>query len=284
MRFAYERIVMNKNFLVVIFVLVIAAVTADAQVVLDGTMGAIGEVTGPLYDIKETYGQKAGANLFHSFSQFDINTGETANFGVSSDVQNIISRVTGGSSSWIDGTLQSTISGTSEISGANLYLLNPSGVLFGPNATLNLGGSFHVSTADYLRMGENERFYAVQDTAVLSVAPPTAFGFLSEDVKKITFQGPEEKSLTVSEGKTISLIGGNIEITGTSLNAPEGRINIAGAASSGEAVLTESGIDILSFQKLGTITISDNALIQVSGKGSGDIFIRGGIFLPRTVL
>ena len=90
-----------------------------------------------------------GNNLFHSFGQFNVQTGESATFTGSSTVENVIGRVTGGQQSLIDGQLRS------EMPQANLYLLNPSGVLFGPNATLDVPGSFHVSTADYLKLGDN---------------------------------------------------------------------------------------------------------------------------------
>lgn len=200
-----------------------------AQVVLDGTMGTSGQITGPNYDIKSEYGRQAGTNLFHSFDQFDINRGEIANFGVSPAIQNIISRVTGGQS-WIDGTLRSTLSGTSDISGANLYLLNPAGLMFGPNAALDIGGSFHAGTGDYLRMGETERFYAAQYNEVLSAAPPSAFGFLDSDPAPISVGGGEVKmteedwenrqrdnppGLRVRDGQTVSIIGGSIEIRNT---------------------------------------------------------------------
>ncbi len=275
---------------------------AHADVMLDGTMGTAGQITGPVYDIKAEYGQQAGANLFHSFRQFDINSGETADFRVSADINNIISRVTGGSHSWVDGTLCSTLSGTAEISGANLYLLNPAGVMFGPHASLNIGGSFHVSTADYLRMGETGRFYAAPGNDMLSLEPPVAFGFLDNDIALISFEGKGEieqadwdenpAGLSVSEGKSISVIGGDIEITGTyyqyndvgipvgNLNAPEGRINMASVASPGEVIPVKSDLNVSS-GKLGNIKISDYSLIKVSGEGSGNIYIRSGVFFAE---
>ncbi len=186
---------------------------------LDGTVGNAGQLrlSGPDYDIRADHGQQAGPNLFHSFRQFNIHSGESATFTGPNSVQNIISRVTDGNTSWIDGRLGSTIPG------ADLYLLNPAGVMFGANASLDLSGSFHVSTADYLRLGENEHFDAMpQQNGVLSVATPTAFGFLDNDVAPISVEGRGEISeeewknnrtgLHVSEERTISLIGGDVEM------------------------------------------------------------------------
>ncbi|MDM8551054.1 filamentous hemagglutinin N-terminal domain-containing protein [Desulfobacterales bacterium HSG2] len=225
MKFALQSVI-------IIFVLAITAIPVHSDgmhprgIQLDGTLGNAGklDLPGPNYDIKAEYGQQAGTNLFHSFHQFNIHSDETATFSGPSSVQNIISRVTGGDPSWIDGTLRSAISG------ADLYLLNPAGMMFGPNAALDLGGSFHASTADYLRLGENEHFYAMPPkNELLSVAALTAFGFLdNEDLRdsgnpgSLTVEGRGEITeeewndnpggLHVSEGETISLIGGNIEI------------------------------------------------------------------------
>ncbi len=274
-----------------------------AQVILDGSMGTHTRLHGPDYEIKAGYGQQRGANLFHSFQAFSINTDESATFSGPATVRNIISRVTGGNRSWIDGELRSTIAG------ADLYLLNPAGMMFGANASLDISGSFHVSTADYLRMEGDERFYAsARQGEVLSAESPTAFGFLDSDTALISFQGNKyekagdiPKGLAVPEGETISVIGGDIEITGSyylketplpdggsntedipggGLNAPEGQVNIAAIASEGEFVLNneaDANPDFSSFEKMGNITL-DHSLINVSGKGSGNIFIRGGEF------
>ncbi len=186
---------------------------------LDGTVGSAGalDLPGPDYDIRAEYGQQAGANLFHSFHQFNIHSDESATFTGPDSVRNIISRVTGGSASWIDGRL------TSAISGADLFMLNPAGVMFGKNAAVDLSGSFHVSTADYLRFGENDRFYSTPHANdVLSVAAPAAFGFLNSDISPITFEGgevtdPDDENhavIRVPEGGTVSVIAGDIEMRG----------------------------------------------------------------------
>src|SRR3712207_2823227 len=146
---------------------------SHAQITLDGSLGPPGSLMGPHYTIPAEVGQIRGSNLFHSFGQFNVPTGGSATFTGPATITNILSRVTGGQPSSIDGTLRS------EILGANLYVLNPSGVLFGPNARLDVSGSLHVSTADYLRLADGARFSArLSETSVLSVAPPVAFGFL----------------------------------------------------------------------------------------------------------
>jgi filamentous hemagglutinin family protein len=125
---------------------------SHAQITLDGSLGPGGPLTGPNYRIGTELGQIRGSHLFHSFGQFNVPTNGSATFRGPAAIENIVGRVTGGQVSSIDGVLRS------EIAGANLYLLNPSGVLFGPNARLDVRGSFHVSTADYLRLANGAIF------------------------------------------------------------------------------------------------------------------------------
>lgn len=271
-----------------------------AEVVTDGTMGMDGAIAGPHYEILSEYGRQAGENLFHSFGIFNIGAGEIADFTVPGSVQNIISRITGGDVSLIDGTLRSTQAGSSGPSEANLYFLNPAGFVFGPDAYLDTGGSFHASTASYLRFGENDRYYSAGDSEILSTESPAAFGFLDAQTGKIVFEGgglveagKAPEGFSVAEGNRISVVAGDVEIRGTyyddygelvplnRIGAPGGRIDIAAPASAGEAVFTETGYDVSSFESLGKITVSDYSLVSTSGKGSGDVFIRSGRFYLR---
>jgi filamentous hemagglutinin family protein len=136
----------------------LASTAASAQVALDGSISR--DAAGPLradggeYRIGARLGRLAGKNLFHSFEQFDLREGERATFRGPAQIERIISRVTGGEPSDIDGTIRSTIEG------ADFYFLNPAGVVFGPNARLDLKGSFHVSTADELRFADGAIFSA----------------------------------------------------------------------------------------------------------------------------
>jgi filamentous hemagglutinin family protein len=198
-------------------------------------------------------------------------------------VQNIISRVTGGRPSSIDGTLRSTIPN------ADLYFLNPYGIMFGPNAKLDVQGGFHVSTADYLRLQDGGRFEArYPNQSLLTVAPVAAFGFLTETPAAIKVQ---DSQLEVPKGKTLSLIGGDLELNASTppvylddstynfmLFAESGRLDLASVASRGEVIPTPLGLDLQPTTKGGPITLT-NALLSVSGdEGNGNVFIRGGHF------
>src|SRR5262249_52752744 len=147
-----------------------------------------------------------------------------------------------------------------------------------PNATLDVPGSFHVSTADYLRMADGERFSAnLSQESVLTSAPPAAFGFLSGNPAPIAIQG---STLHVPEGKTLSVVSGDIQITGGSLSAPGGQLNLASVASAGEVIpaVSEQGPDLQleGFSRLGKIEATQGAHINTDGAGGGSAVIRGG--------
>ena len=260
--------------------LLTVALPAPAQISTDGTLGPSVNLEGPNFQIGANLGQQHGPNLFHSFRDFNLSHHEIATFSGPNSVQNVLSRVTGGKPSNIDGLFRSTISG------ANMYFLNPYGILFGPNARLDVQGSFHASTADYLRLDEGGRFDVRNpNDSILTVAPVESFGFLSNSPAKITTQ---DSQLVVPNGRTLSLIGGDIDLSGHSpimfdeqgimaissskLSAPAGRINLASVASVGEVIPSELGLDLNADG--GKITVN-KTLIESNGKGGGAIFIRG---------
>ena len=146
--------------------------SAASQVITDGSVGPGVTLIGPGFQVTDDLGTRAGDNLFHSFSEFSIRTGESATFSGPDEIANVISRVTGPDPSDIDGILRSTMPA------ADFYFINPNGVTFGPNAILDVQGSFHVSTADELRFEGGDVFSATgPETSGLAVAEPRAFGF-----------------------------------------------------------------------------------------------------------
>jgi filamentous hemagglutinin family protein len=259
--------------------LAISQAAVTSAITGDGTLGTTVTPTGRDYAIGG--GTHRGSNLFQSFGLFSVGTGDRAIFTGPTGVTNIVSRVTGGQPSAIDGLLRS------EIAGANLYLLNPSGVLFGPNASLDVSGSFHVSTADFLRFADGAKFFAtLGQESVLTVASPAAFGFLGSTPVGITIQG---STLQVPAGKALSVVSWDVEIIGSgpltaanvpTLGAPSGRVQLASVASPGEVVFSPlelaPDLQVNGVAHLGRMALSQGAVLDASGNGGGTVLLRAG--------
>ena len=195
--------------------------SVKAEVTTDGSLGYGAALPGPHYQISAGWGQQHGGNLFHSFKDFNLQSHESATFFGPDTVQNIISRVTGGNPSSIDGRIRS------QIPNADMYLLNPNGIMFGPNAKLNVQGSFYASTVDYFQFEDGKRFNAKNpNNIILTVASIESFGFLKDSSPTtISVDGSE---LSVASKKTLSFIsGGDINIINQAkLTAPVGKITL----------------------------------------------------------
>jgi filamentous hemagglutinin family protein len=234
-----------------------------------------------------------GPNLFHSFGNFSLGGGDVANFlnNTGLPTSNILGRVTGGNISNIYGTIQTTPS----FGSANLFLMNPSGIMLGPSASLNVGGSVSFTTAQYIRLfdGTNSaNFYAnpANDGLVNSIltinpsafeflsASPAGYGFLTtpDPNATITVQG---STLSVPAEKAIALVGGKVVIEGgANLTAPGGSIKHASAASPGEFDATTLGslpnADGTSFSSNGSVSLASGSSIEVHGTST--VLIKGG--------
>lgn len=200
---------------------------AAAQIRTDGSVGAAQTLSGPAYAIPQTLGRLSGGNLFHSFQAFNIGSRESATFSSGVGIANVISRVTGGDASRINGTLR-----LQAAEGApGFFFINPAGITFGAGATINVPGAFHVATADYVKFPEG-RFHAdLSRASSFSSAAPEAFGFLGS--QRATLAVQDGALLVARSPHGLVLAGGDISIDGASL-AAAGDIQLA--AVGGDAV------------------------------------------------
>ena len=208
--------------------------------VRDGSLGSgpleVGPGQGATYLITPEMGEQHGGNLFHSFERFGIGKGETATFTGPDSVDNVISRVTGGVRSQIDGTLSSTIPG------ADVWLLNPSGVVFGEEAQLDVRGSFHAGTGDSVAFADGEHFSADRARpSVLSTAPPAAFGFLPGSPGESATLAVRRAALEVDPGERLELAGGDVRLTQASLSTAGGHVDLA---AQDEVTVRSSRVDV----------------------------------------
>ena len=262
-----------------------------AQIVPDTTLPTSSVVT-PL-DATDviTGGTTTGTNLFHSFEQFSVLTGNTAYFNNAADIQNIISRVTGGSVSNIDGQLKAN--GT-----ANLFLINPNGIIFGANATLDIRGSLVATTASSLKFADGSQFSTVNSSStppLLTISVPTGLQFgnnpgaiivqgsgqgirLTTDLIDDPTVGPVGR-LRVQPNQTLALVGADIALSGGTLKTAGGRIELGSVGANSFVSLNPVdrgyalGYDgVSSFRD---IQLSGSAAVDASGLGGGDIQVRG---------
>jgi len=261
-----------------------------AEVVLDGSLGAKLSLPGPDFTIDPNLGQQVGSNLFHSFESFNLSHTESATFTGPANINNVISRVTGGQVSQIDGFLKSFIPN------ADLYFLNPAGVMFGPNAAINVPASLYVSTADYLKLGDTGRFdVTTPNNSLLTVAPPSAFGFLEApgniSIKNSELSFPSRDRLIrimsgedVATTATFSLVGGDISLKDEFIMTGGHDVHLISVASQGEVPLDPTTLTDDTFTAYGTLSITETlafnnrnfANIDATGFGGGAIFIRAG--------
>ena len=246
--------------------ILIASSSVSAQITQDGTLPTEVDPVGNQFVITGGSNPDEGSNLFHSFAEFSVPTNGAAIFQNASNIANIISRVTGGSLSSIDGLIQAN--------NANLILINPNGIIFGPNAQLDIGGSFLGTTGSSLRFADGTEFMAAAGPPMLTVSVPVGVQF-GANAAGIQVQGA---NLAVEPGRTLALVGGDLTVAGSRLSAPGGRIEL-GSVASGLVNLNEVPqgwtLDYADNAEFGTIQIGQ-ALVDASGLGGGDIQVQGG--------
>jgi filamentous hemagglutinin family protein len=233
-------------------------------------------------------GTNRGANLFHSFSNFSVLTEQNAYFNNSNFIQNILVRVSGASSSNIFGSL--TTNGS-----ANFFLLNPNGIIFGPKAQLNVGGSFVATTAHQIEFSDGTYFVATsgKSSDVLSSNIPVGLRFSGKS-NPITVMGEgnnilafnylpiirnsKDQGLQVKPNNTLALIGGDVFFRGGIASANTGSIELGGVEQGQVVVKTSAqglSFDYDRVSKFGSVSLTGASLIDASGSGSGSIRVVG---------
>jgi filamentous hemagglutinin family protein len=245
---AETRLVLEKETLPRLLAQVSSDETVNTQVTENGNTA---EITG---------GETRGDNLFHSFQDFSVPTGNEASFLNANDISNIFSRVTGGDISNIDGLISANGS-------ANLFLINPAGIVFGEGASLDIGGSFYGSSASSILFEDGEFSAADLDNPpLLTINAPIGLGFRDQPgdiVNRSDVSG--NNALAVSPGETIALIGGNVTFDGGIVFAPGGNVRLGGLTESGIIGLTED--NNLSFPDAiarGNVSLTNSSTVVVS--------------------
>ncbi|MBD1920273.1 filamentous hemagglutinin N-terminal domain-containing protein [Microcoleus sp. FACHB-831] len=262
------------GFLLLPFYFLLAEGGAFAQLVPDTTLGSESSIVTPSVLINNRQSDRIdggafrGANLFHSFLQFNINPGQRIYFSSPAGIENILTRVTGANPSNILGTLG--VNGE-----ANLFLINPNGILFGTTARLDVKGSFFASTASSIVFSDRNQFSAnlSESSPLLTVSAPSGVQFGSNP-GAIRVQGAN----LVTPGKTLALVGGEVTLQGGRVSAPSGRVELGGVAGMGLVNLNQTANGwVLSYpgvQNFQDVQLSERATVDVSGARGGDIQVQ----------
>ncbi|MEM8832794.1 MAG: filamentous hemagglutinin N-terminal domain-containing protein, partial [Cyanobacteria bacterium P01_G01_bin.19] len=258
-----------------------------AQISSDGTVST--EVNNSGNDSTIEGGTAQGSNLFHSFQEFSVPTGNTAYFNNAAEIENIIGRVTGNSSSTIDGLLRAN-------GNANLILLNPNGIDFGDNTRLDIGGSFLGSTAESL-IFEDGTIFDARDPSVsplLTVSTPVGLQLgqnsgaidvggvghdLGVEVPVFSpFSRGEVSGLELESGNTLGLVGNGLSFTGGVVVSETGRVELGSVAEGIVDINWNEQSFFLSYQEITAfrdIELNERSLIDTSGNNSGSVNIQG---------
>lgn len=258
------------------------AEATNTQIQIDNTLSGINShdinAIGTNYKLSNDDGRTVGSNLFFSFSNFNVGTGDTAWFELHMPgLANVISRVTGGSESVIDGPLKMT-----NVDGApNFFFINPAGITFKSGAKVDVPGSFYVSTASTLNFNNGEQYaaYGTGTSSTLSAASPESFGFLGSETGTINIGGfePGTTTLNFKPGKEVAFVANQVKIENATITNED--ISMDGI----KIQLNATGNGIAQIRPgihpdqpvLGEVTI-ENSRIEASGNGSGYLAIQSG--------
>lgn len=273
--------------------------SARSQITPDDTLGDENSTVTPNAEVKGAPaeliegGAAREANLFHSFEEFNIGDGQNVYFTNPVGIANIFSRVTGNDVSDIFGTLG--VDG-----GADLFLINPNGIIFGENASLDVNGSFLATSASEIQFGDRGEFSATDPNALpILTVQPSALLFNQMQPGRIesrstvpvgtsTSGNSAHFGLNVPDGESLSLIGGEVAIDGGGdlgegfgggLTAPNGRIELMGVTGEENIELNQNGdsfsVNLAPQVQSADLVLGNRAFVDTSGESGGAIYIQG---------
>ncbi len=269
-----------------IIILILLHQYAFAEISTDGSVGSAQILTtnDGQFSIGQELGSLRGSNLFHSFQQFNIEAGESATFTGDNSIQNVISRVTGGNESIINGILRS------QVGSADFYFINPAGVTFSENAQVDVPAAFHVSSAGELVFADGSSFSAINpEASTLTVAEPEGFGFIAGQTGSLQIIGSQ---LAFKPGTDVSLSTNSLSIAGveqengdiqpTAIFVEQAdpstesgiRLNLTAVDSATTQIIPITG---LAATATGGELLINNSNIDLSGNGLGRLAIRAGM-------
>ena len=258
-----------------------------AQISSDGTLSTTVSTNDAVNFLIEG-GERSLDNLFHSFSKFSIPNLGSAYFNNATDITNIFSRVTGGNISDIQGLIRAN-------STANLFLINPAGIVFGENVSLDVGGSFFATTAESVVFGDDIEFSAIEPQEAplltINITPGLQMGANSGDIT-VTGEGhaltggfffpfnfnDTATGLQVNPGETLGLIGREINLTGGIIRVPGGNLQLLGIQEGTlrlDNTLESWQLNNLQVEEFGDINLSEKTFLDNTGFITGDIHLEG---------
>ena len=271
--------------------------TVSAQIVPDNTLpnnsvvtpNASNLTTNSSIDVQITGGTNVGNNLFHSFQEFSLPQSNTASFNNLGEIQNILTRVTGSNISNIDGLINANGS-------ANLFLINPQGIVLGENAALDIGGSFIGSTAKSITFQDGSEFSAANPNSppMLTINAPAGLN-MGVDAGEIVVEGTGNTSffdfdffvpvierttgVEVNSRQSLSLVGNGISLERGNLTASQGRVELGSVNQEGVVGIgnkdTGFALNYDNINNISDISFTEAASIDVSGDGGGTVQLTG---------
>ena len=243
---------------------------AAAQIRTDGSLGHPAQsLVGPNYAIPQSIGLVSGANLFQSFSTFNLATGESATFTTTTaGIANIISRITGGTPSSLNGP----ITVTAAAGAPNFFFINPAGVTFGAGAAINVPAGLHVTTANYLKFADGQLYSDLTHVSTFSALAPEAFGFL----------GTSRATITVGNTAVLTQTSAPITITAGDVAINDGGVFTYGAGDVRIAAVGSDTVEVPLTGNLpvvhGTLTVTNGGQVGATAttQNSGNVALSAG--------